>query len=130
MNKKQTKHKKSTSIHSSKKKVVDSYNSFKEEMDRHRATNQADRYNDGKRQWGLVHYKSLEPMVEVLEFGSKKYAPDNWKKGLDKREILESMMRHLTALMDGQHDDPESGITHMGHIQCNAMFYNYFDKHE
>jgi len=84
------------------------------------------RYNEGKPKWGLVHFKSLEPMVRVLEYGAKKYSPDNWKKGLDKKEILESMMRHIAALMDGEEIDPETGITHMGNIQCNAMFYNYF----
>lgn len=88
----------------------------------------AKRFSTGKRKWQLVHYKSIEPMVEVLEFGAIKYAPDDWKKGLDKKEILESMMRHLTALMDGESKDSESGISHMGHIMCNAMFYNYFDK--
>lgn len=88
----------------------------------------ADRHNSGKRKWSLVHFESIEPMVEVLEFGAKKYAPDNWKKGLDKREILESMQRHLAKLMDGEAKDSESGISHMGHIMCNAMFYNYFDK--
>lgn len=83
------------------------------------------RYNDGKCSWSLVHYKSLEPMVRVLEFGAKKYAPNNWKKGLDLDKILESMQRHLAALMDGETVDAESGISHMGHIMCNAMFYNY-----
>jgi len=38
------------------------------------------------------------------------------------------MMRHLSALMDGEEKDKESGISHIGHIQCNAMFYNYFNK--
>jgi hypothetical protein len=92
------------------------------------AERKALRYNKGKRKWSLVDYKSIEPMVEVLEFGAAKYAPDNWKKGLDKKEILESMMRHLAALMDGEAKDAESGISHMGHIMCNAMFYNYFDR--
>ncbi|MFW6370976.1 MAG: dATP/dGTP diphosphohydrolase domain-containing protein [Bacteroidota bacterium] len=88
------------------------------------------RYNEGKPKWSLVHFQSLIPMVRVLEFGAAKYAPENWKKGLDKKQILESMMRHLTAVMDGEETDPESGISHMGHIQCNAMFYNYFNKKE
>lgn len=83
------------------------------------------RYNKDKRKWSYVHFKSLEPMIEVLEFGAKKYAPFNWQKGLDLKEILESMQRHLAALMDGEEIDPESGISHVGHIQCNAMFYNY-----
>jgi len=84
------------------------------------------RYNENKLKWSLVHFDSLKPMVQVLEFGAKKYSPDNWKKGLDRKEILESTMRHLTALIDGEEMDPESGLSHMGHIQCNAMFYNYF----
>ena len=66
----------------------------------------------------------------MLEFGAKKYAPENWKKGLDKKEILESMMRHLTALMDGEENDKESGLHHIGHIMCNTMFYRYFDNNE
>lgn len=85
------------------------------------------RYNEEKPKWSLVHYKSLEPMVRVLEMGAKKYSADNWKIGLNRSEILESTMRHLTALMDGELLDKESGISHMAHIQCNAMFYNYHE---
>jgi hypothetical protein len=85
------------------------------------------RYNENKPKWSLVHYKSLEPMVRVLEMGAVKYSPDNWKIGLNRDEILESTMRHLTALMDGELLDKESGMSHMAHIQCNAMFYNYHE---
>lgn len=88
------------------------------------------RYNKDKRKWSLVDYKSLEPMIEVLEFGVLKYSKNNWKKGLNKEEILESIMRHLSALMDGESNDSESGVSHMGHIMCNAMFYSYFDRKE
>lgn len=86
------------------------------------------RYNKGKLKWSYVNFEALEPMVEVLMFGAEKYAPKNWQKGLDLEEILESMMRHLTALIDGEEVDPESGISHMGHIQCNSMFFNYHLK--
>lgn len=88
------------------------------------------RYNTGKVKWSLVHYKSLEPMVKVLEYGAKKYAPFNWMKGLNRKEILESMQRHLAALIDGEEIDSESGISHMGHVMCNGMFYNYFTDNE
>lgn len=87
------------------------------------------RDNKNKRKWSLVHFESLEPMVEVLEFGAKKYAPKNWMKGFPLDEILDSMQRHVAALIDGEEIDPESGLPHMGHIQCNAMFYNYMIKH-
>jgi len=84
------------------------------------------RYNTGKRKWSLVHFRSLEPMIEVLEYGAGKYAPKNWQKGLDKSEILESLQRHVAKLFDGEDIDQESGLHHIGHIMCNAMFYSYF----
>lgn len=83
---------------------------------------QALRYNDGKLQWSLVDFPSLEPMVKVLEFGAKKYSPNNWKKGLPIDKIAESLLRHTFALLNGEINDPESGLPHIGHIQCNAMF--------
>lgn len=93
------------------------------------------RYNDGKPKWSLVHFKSLEPLVRVLEFGALKYAPYNWQKGLDKVEILESLQRHLVDLIDaetsknmGEKYDKDSNLHHIGHIMCNAMFYSYFEN--
>jgi hypothetical protein len=90
----------------------------------------AARYNAGKPKWSLVHFESLVPMIRVLEYGCIKYAPFNWQKPMDLMEILESMQRHLAALFDGEICDKESGVSHMGHIQCNAMFYNYHKQKE
>lgn len=60
------------------------------------------RYNEGKPKWSLVHYESIVPMIRVLEFGALKYAPDNWKKSMDLKEILNSIQRHLAKLMNGK----------------------------
>lgn len=92
--------------------------------------NQAMRDNYGKLQWSLMDTESMEPMIRVLEYGAKKYSADNWKKGLPLRGVFESMLRHLFALMNGEDDDPESGLPHIGHIQCNAMFIAYYLKHK
>lgn len=88
------------------------------------------RYNKGKARWTLVHFPSLLPLVRVLMFGADKYAEDNWKLGLDKREILDSAMRHLVALIDGEENDPESKLSHAGHVMCNMMFYIFFKNKE
>ena len=92
----------------------------------------ADRHNTGKRRYHLIDYKVLGTMVEALEFGAKKYSPNNWKKGLPTEEIFDSIMRHLTALQTGEELDPESKAHHTGHILCNAMFmaYMYQSKRE
>lgn len=86
---------------------------------------QALRYNQGKVEWSLVDYKSLESMVKVLEYGVEKYARNNWKKGMPATQIIESMLRHTYKLLEGELVDSESGIEHIGHIQCNAMFLSY-----
>ncbi len=83
------------------------------------------RFNKGKLKWSYVDFRSLEPMVRVLEFGVTKYKPMNWKIGLDKDEIMESLLRHAFAILSGEDIDPESGLPHIGHLQCNAMFYAY-----
>lgn len=73
----------------------------------------------------FVHFNSLKPMVKVLEFGALKYAPDNWRKSMDKRELLNSLLRHIADLVDGEEFDKETNLPHIGHIMCNAMFYSY-----
>lgn len=83
---------------------------------------QGSRFNEGKLKWSLVPQSAFHPMVRVLEFGAQKYDAHNWKKGLPVVEICESLKRHLDAFMEGEDLDPESGISHVGHIQCNAMF--------
>lgn len=85
-------------------------------------TESALRYNASKPKYSLLSLKEMEQGVKVLEFGANKYARDNWKKGLKLSEILDSMMRHIAALQSGEWIDPESGLPHIGHIQCNALF--------
>lgn len=83
------------------------------------------RYNEGKLQWHLIHWQSMEPMVKVLEFGAKKYDPWNWQKGMPVSALLDSTMRHLLAISRGELLDPKSGLPHTGHIQSNIMFLEY-----
>lgn len=100
-------------------------------------TEKADRFNEGKCKLSLLNLRALEPAAKVLDFGAKKYARDNWKKGMPITEILDSMLRHISAIQEGEWYDKESGLSHIGHIQCNAMFLggpnvtddiNFYDK--
>ena len=101
----------------------------KEEVDavKHSLTNspQALRYNQGKLEWSLVDFDSLEGLVKVLEYGAHKYARHNWKKGMPVTQVSESLMRHLFAFLRGEDVDPESGCRHISHVMCNAMFIEY-----
>jgi hypothetical protein len=87
------------------------------------------RLNAGKPRWSLLPQSSLIPMVRVLEFGAEKYGNHNWQKGLSVVEICESLKRHLDSFMEGEDTDFESFLSHIGHIQCNAMFLAWMLEH-
>lgn len=85
----------------------------------------ATRENQGKLEWSLLDFKSLEPLAKVMMFGKNKYSRDNWKKGFIKTELLDSLMRHVIALQSGEEIDPEHNISHVGGVLFNAMCYEY-----
>ena len=90
--------------------------------------NLGNRYNEGKPRWSLVDFKDLEGMVKVLEFGAMKYADHNWRKGLPHTEIVDSLVRHITAYLNGEDLDQESGLRHIDHMMCNTMFLSRMDR--
>lgn len=90
---------------------------------------QANRKNEGKPKYSLLHLPSLEGCVKVLEFGEKKYARDDWKAGFPVTELCDSLVRHLASFLDGEDLDKESGLEHIGHMQCNLMFLAHTIKH-
>lgn len=55
-------------------------------------------------------------------FGRVYDARSNWDNGLLLSETLDSLQRHIAELQDGNYLDSESGLSHIGHIQANAMF--------
>lgn len=84
------------------------------------------RFNDGKPDMALLPLTGLEGVAQVLTYGAKKYAAWNWAKGQPWSVPVASMLRHLAALQRGETVDPESGLPHVDHIACNAVFLSTF----
>lgn len=84
------------------------------------------RANEGKPRFSLISPYAAEGLAKVLTYGAAKYEPHNWKKGLSFEETIDSLMRHLTAIQRGELIDPETGLMHIDHVQCNAMFLSHF----
>ena len=91
------------------------------------------KYDGGKLRWNLICFKLLKPMLEVLMFGAKKYAPGNYQKVDNPEErYYEAATRHLFELqnVDGtlsiNRVDSESGLPHLAHAQCCLYFLEYF----
>ncbi|CAB4134467.1 hypothetical protein UFOVP273_86 [uncultured Caudovirales phage] len=88
------------------------------------------RFDTNKTRWDLLPFEAVEDIVKVLEFGAKKYAAHNWQKGdgFAYTRVLNSLLRHIFAFMQGEDNDPESGLSHMAHAGCNVVFLLYYLK--
>lgn len=85
-----------------------------------------ERYNEKKPLMSLASPLASEGIASILTFGAKKYDKHNWMKGLPYTEVVDSLLRHVSAFLRGEDTDPESGLLHVDHIQCNAMFLSHF----
>lgn len=52
----------------------------------------------------------------------------NWRKGFEWSRLIGAAMRHLTAILDGEDTDPESGLPHVDHLACCVMFLSEHQK--
>lgn len=93
---------------------------------------EAVKFDDGKVDWTLVPFEALEGMAQVLQFGARKYAAWNWTEGggFKWTRILGSCLRHIFAFMRGEDNDPESGLSHISHAQCNLLFLAYYIRNK
>jgi hypothetical protein len=74
----------------------------------------------------LLSRIALWATAKVLTYGAKKYAADNWRDGIAWRRIIGAALRHLTAFMDGEDIDEESGLPHIDLAACEVMFLQEF----
>ena len=89
------------------------------------------KYDNDKPQWSLLPFKALKEVVDVLTYGAKKYAPDNWKKVPDaKRRYTDAGFRHFTAYASGEKLDPETGKSHLAHAMCCLLYLLAFEVGE
>lgn len=68
--------------------------------------------------------------AKVFEYGKRKYAAWNWAKGMAWSIPVACALRHAHALYyNGEENDPESGLPHIGHILCNLVMLRHFTNH-
>jgi len=92
------------------------------------------RYNEGKVDLTFLEGEFLRGVAKVFMQGAEKYSRDNWKKSIGAPEhqeyrdsILQSLLRHVLAVMDGELIDPESGQTHLAHVGANVQMMMTYD---
>jgi len=80
------------------------------------------KHDTGKAPCELLSPVALLGTAQVLAFGAKKYAPNNWRKGLAWMRVMGAIFRHALAFMAGEDLDSETGLPHIDHMACEVMF--------
>ena len=85
----------------------------------------------GKLRWECLPWPAVEQVVGVLTFGANKYSAWSWPRTPDaRRRYFASAIRHAVAWVKGERIDPESGLPHLAHLACNALFLLSFELGE
>lgn len=88
--------------------------------------NQAKKYDTDKVRMDLVPLECVENVGKVLTYGTKKYAENTWQDLPNFwSRYKAALLRHLTAIDKGELIDPESGLPHIDHVLCNAVFLDW-----
>jgi hypothetical protein len=84
---------------------------------------QSAKQDAGKFRPSLLELELFEEVAKVRGYGVEKYGDkDNWKK-VSADRYHDALLRHaLACLHDVYAVDEESGLLHLSHICCNAMF--------
>lgn len=72
---------------------------------------------------------ALLAVTAVLSYGAQKYEAHSWK-GVDPARYEDAKERHNLARRAGERFDEESGLLHLAHEACNALFLleQFFDN--
>jgi hypothetical protein len=99
-------------------------------MDTKKDLKEGTKFDIGKARYDLLAADSLDELVKVLTFGSQKYEDRNWEKGIKFGRVFAAAMRHMWAIWQGEEIDPETGILHSAHAECNMHFLTHFLKNK
>lgn len=86
--------------------------------------------DDNKYDPSMLTIEMIELVSRVRMFGAKKYARNNFKiTGFKYTRSLAAALRHIFAYLNGEDNDPESGLSHLGHAICSLEHCIYDSVH-
>ena len=77
---------------------------------------------------GEIRLQNLADAARVFDYGRRKYAEWNWAKGMPWSAPFACAVRHCIAILNGEQDDHESGLPHIGHVKCNLLMLMTFSR--
>ena len=82
-------------------------------------TNPKTIHGERKSPLGLIPLRALQAAAGAHALGAAKYGPWNWREHSVAASVyVNAILRHLKAWQEEEDDDPESGVSHLGHIMA------------
>jgi hypothetical protein len=79
----------------------------------------------------LLPLDVLMEVSKVLTVGAHHYGKDNWKIVPEAEDrYTGALLRHLAAWRNGEEKDSETGLSHLAHLACNAVFLVWHELHK
>ena len=76
--------------------------------------------------YDLIPPEFEQALAEVYGRGARKYADRNWEKGYAWGLSVAALRRHLTAWLQGESLDPDTGAHHLAQVAWHAAtLYTY-----
>lgn len=93
----------------------------------HDAPSIGKKFDVNKPRPSLLPIDAVMEIVNVLEFGAKKYGDNNWQHVSPHARYFDAALRHLFASQSGEKFDPESGLSHFAHAATCLLFLLHFE---
>lgn len=89
------------------------------------------KYDQNKPKLSQFPREAMEAVVEVMEYGARKYGGGTWSR-VEAQRYVDAAARHLYAMQDIDENgrefinfskvDEESGLEHLYHLACNVVY--------
>lgn len=83
------------------------------------------KHDSGKPSISLVPKEALWGMAQALTYGAKKYGRHNYRQGIEYSRLADACLRHLTAYMENEDIDEESGNLHLYHALASLAMLTF-----
>ncbi len=87
------------------------------------------KFDNSKPDMTDIPLEAMWQMGAAFTYGQKKYAKNNYRKGMKVSRQLAAAVRHIYQHLSGETNDPESGVTHLGHALASIAMATYTLKH-
>ena len=81
--------------------------------------------DQGKAPIHLVPTEIVVGIAMAFGMGAEKYGEWNYREGISYTRLIDSLLRHTLAFLNGEDNDPESGYPHTWHIGANIAMLEW-----